>query len=345
MNEKMDNSKTMLKDAGFAYYFILWTLRLINLSLVFLIAALLLSVACIFLFSADINAVSTVAYVGETSITRDSFLKDWRNKCSLFSGTEDKANALRMKMGIIDELIEKELLKSEADQRGISLSDELESAVTEDFNAVDFQIESNVSLPASEGIPEHENNRSGIYELLILFEVISSVVPDDIPVLEKEIKEYYERHEALFRSEETVKVKRIGLRTLDQAEEIRRLLKKGRRFDKLASEYSLFEEERRVGGDMGYVARAELPSEIADEIFALKEKQTTPILKIPEGYAVFLLEKRRPGHLVSLEDAKSEIKKRILADKRNEFFKQWLDEKKRESIIKIDLAFLHLGEQ
>jgi PPIC-type PPIASE domain len=140
-----------------------------------------------------------------------------------------------------------------------------------------------------------------------------ATTPADVPAAE--IQAYYEQHKGEFRVPETVTLRQILVGTLNEARDIkRRLLRDARAFDTLARTRSRG-PEAGAGGFMGSFERGQLPRELEEAAFALPPGRTSPPIQTSLGYHVLKVDSRQPEHELSLEEAQSWIRERLIREK------------------------------
>jgi peptidyl-prolyl cis-trans isomerase C len=130
---------------------------------------------------------------------------------------------------------------------------------------------------------------------------------------EAKIREYYDQHQAEFRSGEEVRVRQILVHDESLADEIEGKLKKGASFEDLSRQHSLAPNAKK-GGDIGYVSRGELPKMFEDEIFALAPGSISSVIRTDASFHIFKVDERRPAGIVDLPTADPVIRQRLRED-------------------------------
>lgn len=128
------------------------------------------------------------------------------------------------------------------------------------------------------------------------------------------LRAYYHDHRAQFRRPESAKAREIVVNFpgSGQGEAAARLkaiasgLSKGEDFSALAKRYSQASSAQR-GGDMGEVTRGELPSALANALFALHPGQVTPPIKVGEKVYRLKLEAMQPATEPSFDAIRAEV--------------------------------------
>jgi peptidyl-prolyl cis-trans isomerase D len=99
-----------------------------------------------------------------------------------------------------------------------------------------------------------------------------------------------------------------------QAEDVLKQIKGGADFADLAKKFSQDPGSAQKGGDVGWVTRGQMPKNIEDTAFALKENQTSGVVTSEIGFEILqVLEKQAP-RVQPLDD----VKNQIMANLRNQ---------------------------
>ena len=143
------------------------------------------------------------------------------------------------------------------------------------------------------------------------------------PVTFDEIKTYFDTHQNEFRRPEMVKFRQIVTRSKDDADDIRKRLKKGENLDDLAKKYSTTPEADN-GGEVGWVSKGELHESIEKAIFTLPIGKISRVTKTPYGYHIFEVQSKRARGFKSLSEAMNEIESKLFRLKQKTFHERWL---------------------
>jgi hypothetical protein len=134
-------------------------------------------------------------------------------------------------------------------------------------------------------------------------------------VTDAEIEAYYQAHASEFRVPETVTLRQILVRTLNEARDLkRRLFRDSRAFETLAGSRSIG-PEAAAGGLMGTFERGQLPSELEETAFALEPGRTSQPIETSLGYHVLRVDSRQPARELSLEEARGWIRERLTRER------------------------------
>jgi peptidyl-prolyl cis-trans isomerase C len=117
-----------------------------------------------------------------------------------------------------------------------------------------------------------------------------------------------------------------------RAEEVLNLVKGGKDFAELAKKYSE-NPSRDNGGDLGYYMKGRLMQELSDAAFALKNiGDTSEIIKTRFGYHIIKLTDKR---VKPLEEQKPFVRARLMKEKRDKAYDDYVATLKKSAKIKI----------
>jgi peptidyl-prolyl cis-trans isomerase C len=140
--------------------------------------------------------------------------------------------------------------------------------------------------------------------------LISDLAADVPEAPDADVRDYYEKHPAEFRSGEEVHVRQILVHDEQIANDIVARLKKGEHFEDLSAQYSMAPNAKK-GGDIGYVSRGELPKMFEDVIFALQPGQVSSVIRTDSTFHIFRVDERRRPGTIDLQTAAPVIRQRL----------------------------------
>jgi parvulin-like peptidyl-prolyl isomerase len=157
-----------------------------------------------------------------------------------------------------------------------------------------------------------ESDSGPFFDKMRVEKYIDEVVKD-VKVDESEIQRYYDLHKSEFFLPERVKVSQILLPTVDKAIEAwdKAKLVSEEGFRALAMSESIGPEASQ-GGEMGVFQKGQLPGELGDAIFSLREGEVSPVVESSYGFHIFRLDKKYEPEWIPFEEASSSIKLKIL---------------------------------
>lgn len=143
------------------------------------------------------------------------------------------------------------------------------------------------------------------------------------------VKDYYETHKTEFVTPEEVKVRHILVQSkpgdagseekaLEKIKQIAdRIKNKKEDFAKVASEVSEDPGSKTSGGLLDFFSRGKMVPEFEKAAFSAPLNQVTEPVKTPYGYHLILVLDKKPEVTKSLEDAKNEIAKTLVAQEQS----------------------------
>jgi peptidyl-prolyl cis-trans isomerase C len=277
-----------------------------------------------------------VARVDEETISVEEFDREFR-ELVLEPGKEAPEKPLAdLKKVYLDQMIERKLLVLEARKRGVKVSPtELNQALSEIRN--DYAERELGARLGSKGMTL-ESWKARMEEKLLAEKMIRSVSQYQGKIDDKEAAEYYERHRSRFQLPQKVRVRQIVVADGEEAIQILKRLKKGEKFEKLASEKSLGPEKAN-GGDLGYFGQGEKPPEF-DHVFAMEAGTISEVIKSPYGYHIFKVVEKIDPRDVPFEEARASILRELSKKKGEEEYHKWLDGLKRKAKVIVNKRLL-----
>jgi parvulin-like peptidyl-prolyl isomerase len=141
---------------------------------------------------------------------------------------------------------------------------------------------------------------------------------------EEELRAYHAQHREAFAQPERLKLGRVLValpagataaqrtQAKQKAERFAQRLKAGEPLARVAAEGD--GPEKAQGGELGLVARGELPDRALEEAaFALKKPgETSGVIPEARGYSVVRLLERREGRMPAFEEVRAEVESRVL---------------------------------
>ncbi len=275
--------------------------------------------------------------VGEKDITLDAFRKDLeRIIIEMDLNTEEIRPVFDL---LVERLVERYVITAHGEELGISVKEqELEAAVREikadypsedEFN--DMLLKRYVNLDVWKG---------RLREQLLIKKIIAKGMEQVKPVTVEEIQAHYEKNRDLYRHKDMIKFSQIITRNADEAADILELAKKGQDLGTLIQDTP----ERfstAVGIPERWTADDEMDESFADALFSLPIGLASTPLKTPYGYHVVEVTARRPAGVKSLPEVMTQIEERLLSEKQEAFFSDWIETLKSRYIVKVNRDVLN----
>lgn len=251
-----------------------------------------------------------------------------------------KEKLIWLRMDTLNQMIQESILLQEVERQGIELEQD----------AVEIELQ-NIKQGYDQGafkkildfqeITEKEWKKK-LENRLLVRKLINETVNSKVKVEEQELKDYFDQHQEEFQKGEQVRALHIMVESEDEARDLLKLLRKGKKFEDLAREHSLGLESDS-GGDMGYFEAGQMPEEF-DEVFDLKVNRVSDIIRTPYGYHLFKVVDKKPERKMSFEESRKTIHKKLLREAQEAAFQTWLMKLKNQAEIEINydaLATIH----
>jgi peptidyl-prolyl cis-trans isomerase SurA len=285
-----------------------------------------------------------VAEVDGQPISKDLLERVYRGRAAQSSDPTDPQQVLSLKLSILNELINNQILVAHASRSRIEVSEaEVDTKIAElqsPYSKEEFQ------KRLKDQNMEMGDLRQDVRESLIIDKLINKEILSRITVSDEEIAQYYEHNKSAFNYPETEYHLAQILVTPFSDPEVRNLknddaktpvaaerkvealyarVKSGEDFARVASEYSEDPRTASGGGDMGFI-----PSSAFDSAPALKKAvnslqvgQISPIIRAEGGYHILKLLGREDAgqRLLGNPEVQSSIRQTI-ANEKEQLLKQ-----------------------
>jgi len=289
------------------------------------------------------------ADVDGTPVYREQVERYYRTRNAAGSETPSQEQALNLKLSILAELINNQILVAHATRAHIAVSDAEIDTKLKELQTPYSQEEFEKKL-ADQGL-DAGSLREEIRQNLLINKLVNKEITSRVNPTDKEISDYYERNKSQFNVPETQyhlaqivvtsssesqvrNNKNDDAKTPAAAErKINALfarLRSGEEFATVAMEYSEDARTAPGGGDMGFIPATTIESSPAlkNVVNSLKPGQTSSILRSPNGFYIFkLIGREEPGQR-SLSDPQVQSSiRRMLTNEREQLLKAaYLDE-------------------
>lgn len=274
---------------------------------------LLTLLCCVLLAAACRKARSTppdvAARVGDRNVTLDDFKRylDKNAGADLGQIAPEAASAL------LDQYIEEALISEYAVAHGTDVaSDKIAAAVRND--------------PGSTVIEKRDEMRR--------MELLNQLAVKIATPTDEQVQKYYEQHPQEFDLAERVHARQILVHDQETAKQVVAKLNSGTPFEQASAEYSRA-PNAKMGGDLGFVARGQLPKVFEDELFAVKPGSISRIIQTDNSFHIFKVEEYQPAGPLSLVLAAPTIRLKLQQNALDEAMTQLLLEARREISVAV----------
>lgn len=237
-----------------------------------------------------------------------------------------------LKTDALNSLIQNTLFRQEAGKRGVSLSaEEIEDGL---IRAKDGYLDGSFKKYLEIENISLEDWEKNLKNNLLIKKLIDKMVNSNISVDDEGLNEYFAEHEREFHKGKQVKVLHIMVETEEEALNLKKQLdSNAKEFSDLAREFSLGPEGAE-GGDLGYLEEGQMPAEL-EEIFKLNVNEISNIIRTPYGSHLFKVVDKRKDRKMSFDESRKIIRDKLLRERRDKAFKDWLAELKENAKIEI----------
>jgi len=186
--------------------------------------------------------------------------------------------------------------------------------------------------------PEINFQIKNTVEQILIQALLEKEIIDKTNLTDEDIETYYQENKENYWHEEEVHALNILVETEEIAEEVVKKIEDGEDFSSLAENYSIA-SSASTGGDIGFISKGTLRTEIEEQIFPLQSGEISSIIPVDNGFHIFkILEKNPPGYL-ELNEVKAEIENQLLPLRQQEAFNEYLNNLEENATIEknIDL--------
>jgi peptidyl-prolyl cis-trans isomerase C len=277
---------------------------------------------------------NVVALVNGETITTDQLdreLRRARHEDGLVPATEEVATVMRKAK--LDELIDGILLDQAARAANVVIPpDRIESEVLRlraDYpgSAFDDML--------AQGELSTADVRYKVQQQLITQKLIHDQVYARVAVTEPEVEAYFKEHEKEFSRPEEVRAEQIVVHTVDDAKRVQAELRKGMSFEEAARRFGLG-PEAKVGGDLGYFPRGQMPAVFDKACFGKSKGTVTDVVPSEYGFHIFRIVDVRDEEEKTLAEVRGEVEAKIRRQKEEAAEKDFMAKLRAQASVTIN---------
>ena len=257
---------------------------------------------------------TVIAQVGSETITPESFSQ---RMLATPPAYQAYLNTEQGKKQFVDLMVREKLILESAKQAGVNKRQEYKQAI-EEFKA------------------EQERQLKDYEDGILMEMYLKDLQSGTISASEDEVNKYYEENKADFQTPVAIVARHILVPTKEEAEIALERIKKGEKFEVVASEMSTDKISAQKGGLIGPFKKGELVKEFEDVVFTLKNGEISEIVESPYGMHIITKVSEEKLPAVSEDVAKNEIKRIIEKNK----FEKWFEDTKQKFNVKVDYSKL-----
>ncbi len=286
-----------------------------------------------------------VAVVNGREISRSTFEQQMQAQMQQYQaqGMEiDEEQREAIEEQLLDQLIARELLLQDGEDRGIAPSDDEVSAQLEQIRS-QFPNEEAFQEALEQQNLTLEEIESDIAEQIIIEEILQGDVLADAGVGEDAAREFYEENPELFETPPQIRASHILVLTQgmddaeredarDEIERIQQELEAGADFAELAREYSE-DGTAQQGGDLGFFSRGQMVPEFEEAAFDLEVGETSGIVETQFGYHLIQKTDESEEGVQDFEEALPQIEQFLGQQEQQQLFETYIDELREQADI------------
>jgi len=254
---------------------------------------------------------------------------------------------------VLEKLVDKKLLLQEAKRYNMSVSDEevhkaLERILAQNHTSRELFKKELAKMGMTE--PQYLED---LRDQILSSKLVNVAVRSKVIIPEEKIIDYYDMHYtervgdggfyilqigcSWDSSLDSNELKQARAKALKKAKRVRSLALAGQDFKKLARDYSDL-PSAVDGGDIGVFKEDEMAPAMRKAITGLKPGEVSTIVETPSGYQIFKLLSSQEGQIVTkvpYESVKDEIREILYRQEMQKLYKNWLEELRAQSYIRI----------
>ena len=248
----------------------------------------------------------------------------------------------------LNSLIEEKLQLQEAKRAGLEVGeDAIQTAMNDILSKNNITLEQMEEMLESEG-RSVERYKSHIRNQILTSKVMQFHMGKSGKVSNKRIKKYYFQHQKEFWEPKQPFVRHILFIVDEDASELVKASKKeqanrvlqqvrsGSNFSELAKKHSE-DVSASSGGEVGWLTKGHLVPEFESVAFRLKSGEVSDIVESRYGFHIIKVDKVKPGKSKPLKMVKDKIERILTFETRQNKYKNWMDDLKKNSMIQITL--------
>jgi peptidyl-prolyl cis-trans isomerase C len=287
-----------------------------------------------------------VARVNGTIIYRKAVREVVQGILTMQETQPDPAAVGELASQALDSLIGLELLYQESQARGVTVSD---AAVDEEIAHSKSQFPDARAFDAAmkaKGMSESDLRRD-TRKTMAVNRLLEGSVWKDVRVTPQQVEDFYQRNREEFRHPEEIRASHILIREPEGASPADRAaakqraaallgtLKAGADFAQLARDSSQDPSTARQGGDLGYIARGEMPQAFDDQAFALAPGQLSGLVSTPYGFHIIKVTERRGAGYLPLDEVRDRINAVLMKDERQQRQAAWVAQLRQKANVEL----------
>lgn len=247
-----------------------------------------------------------------------------------------------MRHQLLDRLIEEELVQQKIKELQLSASDaEINEAISDVQRQNSITKEQLTLALQGQGL-SFEAYREKMRDQILRFKLIGREVQSKIDVTDQDVSDYFRDHIEDYREPPSIQLDHLQIPLPEQAGtlQIESAKQKAQKaLDRLRAGETLAEvmadTEGATGGPMGLFKERELSPLIREALIGMQTGSYSEVVDTPTGLMVFHIVGRTPGNIRNFDDVKVEIRQQLADKEREERFKTWTRELRKNAYVDI----------
>jgi len=274
------------------------------------------------------ESLKKVAIVNGTAIVQsdlDRGMEGMIQRKARTGAPMDDAQLKTIRMEVLNNLINRELLNQESKKQKIAVTDE---QVNDRLSKIKQRFKGDAEFKEMLTKMKFTEPQIKIQlkEDLAIQTLIDKQVVEKITVTEQDAQAYYDTHPEAFKQPEQLKASHILVKVdpkddpakkaelLKKIESVQEKLKSGGDFAALAKEFSDCPSKEK-GGDLGYFAKGQMVKPFEDAALALKPGETSGIVETQFGYHIIKLVEIKPEGIMPYAEVKDQLSQYLKQEK------------------------------
>jgi peptidyl-prolyl cis-trans isomerase SurA len=247
-----------------------------------------------------------------------------------------------MRSQFLDRLIEEALVQQKIKDLKLTASDiEIDDAIKDVQRQNQITREQLIGALQSQGL-SFDNYREKMREQILRFKLIGREVQDKVDVTDQDVRDYFREHIDNYRETPTVELEDLRLAlpekaspsqiasARDKAVQALLMLRNG-----VSLEAVVAETEGATSDKMGSLKERELSPLIRDALAGTEAGSYSEVVDTPTGLMIFHVISRSPGSVRNFDEVKIEIRQQLADKDREEKFKSWTRDLRKNAYIDI----------
>ncbi len=184
---------------------------------------------------------------------------------------------------------------------------------------------------SKDGLDKSQEVAAKLEELkkrVIIEAFLKKQVETQANISDADLQKFYDQNKEKLRTGDQVHASHILVKTEKEAQDVLAQLKSGVSFEQLAGKYSI-DAAKAKGGDLGWFGKGSMIPEFEKVAFAMKEGETSGIVKTQFGYHIIKLTGKRPAGIPPFAEVKDQIKAKLLPEKQQEVIQKLKEDLKK----------------